>query len=360
MYVNGVGTKNIVKYLNSKHYLSPRGYKKYGIVADENNTEYLWNTTTLCAMIQNEVYIGNTIQHKVTRISYKVKKIRKIAKEEQIRVENTHEAIIDKDTFEKAQIIHEKKAKQSKKKYDYLLSGLLYCKHCNRKLQIVLKKNPKRHAKSHPYIIDATSKIRGCYARNLNYYKFEEKMINIVKKICKIYADRNVLEETYNKCKNNTADMSAIIKKQISETEIQVFEVNKKLDQLYDDRLNHILQESDFKRIAQRYIKEREEIEEKNNNLKEQLRKFEQQRVINNEEDTEKLNKLIDEFLKMKEVNKTILYRLIDKIEIDKDKNVFISFNFSGLNIINDNIDEFVEIDNVLENDSQELKENVG
>lgn len=355
MYVNGAGSTVIVKYLNDKHYLSPRGYKKYGIVSDENNTEYIWNTTTLCHLIKNEVYIGNTIQHKVARISYKVKKLRKIDKEEQIRVNNTHEAIIDKDVFEKAQIIHEKKAKRCKKRYDYLLSGLMYCKHCNRKMQVVLKKNPKRQAKPHPYIIDATSKIRGCYARNMNYDNFEEKMLDVIRKICKIYVDRNVLEETYNRCINNATDMSAVIKKQISGIETQILEANKKLDQLYDDRLNHLLPESDFKRISQRYLKEREELEEKNTDLKEQLRKFQQQKVINNEEDTEKLNKLIDEFLKMETVNKTILYRLIDKIEIDKDKNVFISFNFSQLNIIGDNIDDFVEIEKVLDN-----KENVG
>lgn len=57
---------------------------------------------------KNEVYIGNTIQNKKSVISYKVKKIRTVEKENQIRVDNTHEAIIDKDTFEKVQCIIEK------------------------------------------------------------------------------------------------------------------------------------------------------------------------------------------------------------------------------------------------------------
>ena len=50
----------------------------------------------------------------------------------------------------------------------------------------------------------------------------------------------------------------------------------------------------------------------------------------------------------MKEVDKSYLFRLIDKIEIDKDKNVFISFNFAPLNTINENIDEFIEIEKIL------------
>lgn len=51
----------------------------------------------------------------------------------------------------------------------------------------------------------------------------------------------------------------------------------------------------------------------------------------------------------MKEVDKSYLFRLIDKIEIDKDKNGFISFNFASLNTINENIDEFIKLEEILE-----------
>ena len=90
----------------------------------------MWNATTLCNMLKNEVYIGNTVQNKVSVVSYKVKKIRKVEKESYIRVNDTHEAIIDKDIFEKVQIIHKERSKRVIKQYDYLLRGLIYCKHC--------------------------------------------------------------------------------------------------------------------------------------------------------------------------------------------------------------------------------------
>jgi hypothetical protein len=130
MYVNGIGSKLIVKYLNDNYYLSPSGYRKTGTVQNENKTDYFWNATTVCDMLKNEVYIGNTVQNKVSVVSYKVKKLRKVDKEKYIKVENTHEAIIDKDVFEKAQIIHKERAKRVIKQYDYLLRGLIYCKHC--------------------------------------------------------------------------------------------------------------------------------------------------------------------------------------------------------------------------------------
>ena len=130
MYVNGIGSKLIVEYLNKNQYLSPSGYRKTGIVQNKNKMNYFWNATTVGDMLRNEVYIGNTVQNKVSVVSYKVKKLRKVEKEKYIRVENTHEAIIDKDVFEKAQIIHKERAKKVVKQYDYLLRGLIYCKHC--------------------------------------------------------------------------------------------------------------------------------------------------------------------------------------------------------------------------------------
>ena len=133
MYANGLGSKLIAKYLNDNHYLSPKGYRKTGIVKDDNIEEYKWNPTTLCDMLKNEVYIGNTVQNKKSVISYKVKKVRKVDKQNQIRVENTHEAIIDKNIFDKVQLFHKNRAQNTARKYDYLFRGLLYCKHCRKK-----------------------------------------------------------------------------------------------------------------------------------------------------------------------------------------------------------------------------------
>ena len=56
MYVNGHGSVDIVNFLNSNKYLSPSGYRKTGIIQDENKTGYNWNEITLCSMLRNEVY----------------------------------------------------------------------------------------------------------------------------------------------------------------------------------------------------------------------------------------------------------------------------------------------------------------
>ena len=62
-----------------------------------------------------------------------------------------------------------------------------------------------------------------------------------------------------------------------------------------------------------------------------------------------KMNNLINEFLEMKEIDKSYLFRLVDKIEIDKDKNVYIYFNFSKLNSINENLEEFINVEELFD-----------
>ena len=356
MYANGHGSVEIVNYLNKNKYLSPTGYRKTGLVQDENKTSFNWNEVTLCNMLKNEVYIGNTVQNKRSIISYKVKKFRTVDKEEHIRVENTHEAIIDKDTFEKVQCIIEKRGTNTKLKYDYLLRGLLYCYHCKRKLQIVLKKNSKRNAKSHPYITCSNAKERGCYPLNMNYEKFEKHIIYVVKKICQIYADKEIFYGIYEKYQNKTLDIREGYKKKIEQIDKAIFDINNNLDKMYMDKLRGVLQEEDYIRVSQKLSLERTKLNEQKQELEQKLIETEDkvESKIHIKEEKE-LDELIENFLKFENLDKMFLYRLINKIEIDKDKNIYIYFNFSKLNSINENLEEFIKIEEII-NENQKCK----
>ncbi len=357
MYANGHGSVEIVNYLNNKKYLSPTGYRKTGLVQDENKTNYNWNEVTLCNMLKNEVYIGNTVQNKRSIISYKVKKFRTVDKEEHIRVENTHEAIIDIDVFEKVQCIIERRGTNTKLKYDYLLRGLLYCYHCKRKLQIVLKKNSKRNSKSHPYITCGDAKERGCYPLNLNYEKFEQHIIYVVQKICQIYADKEIFYSIYEQYQNKTLDIREGYKKKIEQIDRAITDINNNLDKMYMDKLKGVLQEEDYIRVSGKLSLERTKLNEQRQELEQKLIITEDKIETKNHTKEEKeLDELIENFLKFEKPDKMFLYRLINKIEIDKDKNIYIYFNFSRLNSINENLDEFIKIEEIINEKEKTLK----
>lgn len=95
-------------------------------------------------------------------------------------------------------------------------------------------------------------------------------------------------------------------------------------------------------------IKQKEELEQKLIGTEESSTK---DRTIEEKE----LDELIENFLKLEQIDKMYLYRLINKIEIDKDKNVYIYFNFSKLNSINENLDEFIKIEELI-NKNQKCK----
>lgn len=349
MYAKGQGSVEIVNFLNTNKYLSPTGYRKTGIIQDENKTNYDWNEVTLCNMLKNEVYIGNTVQNKKSVVSYKVHKIRTVEKENQIRVNNTHEAIIDKDTFEKVQCILEKRGTNTKLKYDYLLRGLLYCYHCKRKLQIVLKKNSRRNAQSHSYIICTDYKKRGCYPLSINYEKFEKHIIYVAKKICSIYADKEVFYSIYEKYQNKTLDIREGYRKKVDQIDKAIFDINNNLDKMYMDKLQGIILEEDYIRVSQKFIFDRTNLIKQKEELEQKLIGTEEK--INTKYKTKEekeLDELIENFLKFEKPDKIYLYRLINKIEIDKNKNVYIYFNFSKLNSINENLDEFIKVEELI------------
>lgn len=350
MYDNGIGSVLITKYLNDNHYLPPRAYRQIGKVIDENDFEHNWNEAQIMIMLKNEVYIGNSVQNKKVSISYKVKRLKKIPESEQIRVNNTHEPIIDKEVFERVQVLAKARGTNTKLKYEYLFRGLLYCKHCGRKLQIVLKKNEKRQAQKHPYITCSDHKPRGCYALNMNYDKFEVKMLEIIKKICQIYSDREIFSSIYKKTTKKSVNIKEKLIKSLSSTEKNIADINTKLDKMYMDKLNDLIMESDYKRYADNFIMERTKLLEQKIELENKiadLDKAMEDKTKIKEEDNE-LKKLITEFLSLEKIEKIHLYRLIDKIEIDKDKNIYIHFNFSKLEMISQNLDEFIEIEKII------------
>ncbi len=226
-------------------------------------------------------------------------------------------------------------------------------------MQIVLKVNHNSNRPKIPYIVDTDYQKRGCYVRNLNYPKFEKIILEIVRKVCTIYVNRTMLEETYKKVKDKSIDIITSVKKQIETIDIKIDDVNKNLDSLYNDKLNGILLDTEFVRISGKFIKEREKLESEKSELMDRFQSLQGQQSVKTKNDEEQMNKTINDFLEMKEIDKSCLFRLIDKIEIDKDKNVFISFNFAPLNTINENIDEFIEIEEILQNNKL-LKDNMG
>lgn len=110
LYIQGYGKKTIAAMLNEQGILCPSVYKnEHGLEYknQHNKSDLLWRDYSITDILTNEVYIGNTVQNKTHSESFKTKNTVPTPKDEWVRVENTHEAIIDKPTWELSRSIAE-------------------------------------------------------------------------------------------------------------------------------------------------------------------------------------------------------------------------------------------------------------
>jgi len=101
LYLSGKSILEISNILTKTEVPTPSQYAKIA-----NTQKYIkgaWNDKSVRFILQNEVYIGNTIQNKRKKVNYKINKQVEIPKSQWIKVENTHDAIISKQDFEMAQ-----------------------------------------------------------------------------------------------------------------------------------------------------------------------------------------------------------------------------------------------------------------
>lgn len=133
--IAGQNNKQIASYLNEHGIPSPMEYKM--ILNWRFSTSFKlkpqakWSQKAVDRMLQNEIYTGVMVQGKEKTLNYKVKKRISVPKEEWVRVENTHEAIISREDFELVQKLKRCDTRTAPGRQDlYLFSGLLRCGDC--------------------------------------------------------------------------------------------------------------------------------------------------------------------------------------------------------------------------------------
>ena len=151
-----------------------------------------------------------------------------------------------------------------------------------------------------------------------------------------MYIDEKTFIEIYIKYKNNYINLIDEYQKQLNKEENKVKNINLNIDKMYIDKLNGIISADDYIRFYKRFSEEKKNLLEKQYELKQKIRIINQKKEKNIEKS--KIKQIINDFSNMKEIDKVLLYRLINHIEIDIDKNIYIHFKFNHLNITSDSI----------------------
>lgn len=332
MASNGKTLGDITKYLNQNKIPTPGQIR--------NNKVTFWENKTVKNILKNEVYIGNTVQNKRNKMSYKNKRIRVVPKEQWIRVENTHEPIIDGATFYKIQkMVIVQKYDRNEKKNFFLLDGLLVCYECKHKIGIKVGNRGKhKYASMVCNYYRRNSKLGICTSHGFSYSKLENTVLEYMRNLFLNINNKKIKENIKN---NKTMyDYEKLLKQK--EKEISVLKNN--MDKMYIDKLNNKITEEMYSRVFDKLLQEI-------NNKKEEYKELEDKKENVTQDDGKDVEKIIDEFLKLKEPTPEIMKILINRIEIHQNKQIDIYFNFKKLNNFKENYDKTIE-----ENDSIVLK----
>ena len=107
---------------------------------------------------------------------------------------------------------------------------------------------------------------------------------------------------------------------------------------MYLDSVNGMITNEDYFRYSKDFIEERERLKKEKSNTENKMSTLKNKQK--NHENDEEIENVIDTFLEMEKPSKKILYELIDRVELDEYKNIYIYFNFSELNIINEQLND--------------------
>ena len=201
----------------------------------------------------------------------------------------------------------------------------------------------------YPYINCIGHEKRGKHPISMNYWKFEENILEVIRNICKMYLDETIFVEAYKNYKNNYINLLDEYQKRLIEIESKAQNINSNVDKMYMDKLNGIISTDDYMRFYNRFAEEKKDLVEKKYEMQQKIRTIKEKEDENI--DSVQIKGIINEFLNMKQVDKVLIYRLINYIEIDTNKNIYIHFNFNHLNIISDSVsinDGRVEYEQIL------------
>ena len=248
-FIRGRSILGIAKDLNDMGLPNPSAYKKLKGMNYQHaskNPDGLWPDSSVRRILQNEMYTGKMIQGKNRVISYKDQVCRPCPKEEWFVVENTHEAIISQETFDKAQsqFCHEIRRSSKTHRTD-LFSGLVRCAKCGR---IMNKKANHFDYGTYEYYRCSTNrkmKKATCGNRTIRIDQLEAAVMAYIQYLCQLSVGlEDVLQriQTSNRRKEQSSHLQRALQSQTAERE----KCARVIMDLYPDWKNGVLSQEQF------------------------------------------------------------------------------------------------------------------
>ncbi len=222
----------ISRILEAKKIISPSVYKvmngdtRFLKYTESQSQVYKWAYQTVRSIIKNRVYVGDMVNHKVETVNYKTKERVMVPIEDQIVVQNTHEAIIDRNIFE---AINKKFSNRRKANHNFenIFKGCVFCAECGSQMQLI-------SAQSKP-MFRCVQHFKDKQICSHNHYIYYEELVTKIKdQLNVIFSEYINSDEFIMLCEMiEVAIFSRVIEKRKNKLQSDLLTLSKQIKEYY-------------------------------------------------------------------------------------------------------------------------------
>ena len=340
MYVRGDRICEIQNWLRENEILtvSELRYRRTGSCRHPRphpNCIYNWPDKTLYDILGRKEYLGHTLTGKSYKISYKCKKTKRNPEEKQYFFPNTHEPLIDEETFELAQKRIATKHRPTKSEEIDLFSGLLFCGDCGYKMY--LQQGSKTLERKHAYTCGMyRNRIRTgsvCTTHYIRKSVLKELVLADLQRIMSyVKGHEQEFIRTATECSEQAMKKAlGHQRKELDKAEARLGEINLLFRKLYEDNALGRLSNEQFVFLTSGYEDEKRELTKRAAELKKEI-----DTAAERSADVKRFVALVRRYTEISELTYENVHEFIDRIliyELDKDTNtrkIEIFYSFVG------------------------------
>ena len=337
--LDGYGPSQIARILKEDKVLTPTVHFLQTGRATRNTPPdnlYSWTGDTIADILERPEYQGHTVNFKTYKQSYKSKKTCYNPQEKQLVFENTHEAIIDADTWERVQELRKNKRRPTRTGKTNLFSGIVRCADCGEKLYYCTSKNFEARQ---DHFVCSTSRLKGKEVCPTHFIRAVVLEQGVLAHMRLVIACASTHEERFRaamgaKQKAEAKKELAAKRRQLTQAEQRIEELDRLFKRIYEDNANGKLSDSRFQMLSDDYEREQEELRGKLLQLNEE--------IIEQEEQAENIDRFIGKvrkYLDLNELTPAVLNDMVkavyvhapDKSSGNREQQIDISYDLVGI-----------------------------
>ena len=326
MFLDGMSKNAIVHHLNDHGVLCPALYKQERLGLKYQNPQMnmakrpLWCAMTVGKILKNRMYCGDMVQGRYRMKSYKIHVQEVVPQDEWYIVENTHEAIIDRETFDKVQrlLLRDTRTGPQQKKL-YLFSGFLKCADCGKAMTRSKVGNAVYY-----YCRTYKDQSKSAFTKHtIKHIQLEAAVLYAIQQQVYLAVDFSKTIEQINKAPL-VKSQSKKLHDAIEQKERELAKIVRYKQAIYQDWKDGEITHSDYRHMKEDYEQQAEAL----NQVLERL--MDEQRELENGIDAE--NPFLATFRQYQNIEKLtrdVLIELVDHIKVYEGGSISIVFRFA-------------------------------